>query len=213
MSLQITGQAQGLVVPIAQKSGQANAVSTGWNNELLVSELIPRYAALALSGNVFDVTYTAASLAIPSATATGSFALFNPAGSGKNLVLLKVAVGLQTFTAGTTALGIGLQYVPNITPTTTTPGNVPQNALVGSQLGAVAKPFTAGTLVGAPTVLGTIFETFYADLAASSQPSGIQVEVDGAIIVAPGSGICLCSTAAPITNTVTCAYKWAELPA
>lgn len=213
MAIPVTGQAQGLVLTIAQKSGQANAASSGWNNELLVSEVIPRYAALALTGNVYDVTYSAAALAIPSATATGSFALFNPAGSGKNLVVLKVSVGLQTFTAATTALGIGLQYVPNITPTATTPGNTPQNALVGSQLNAVAKPFTAGTLVGAPTVLGTILETFYADLAASSQPSGIQVELDGALIIAPGSGICLASTATPQTNTVTCAYKWAELPA
>lgn len=213
MSLQITGQAQGLVVPIAQKSGQPSSVSMGWNNEFLVSEVMPRYQALALTGSIFDVTYTAAALAVPSATATGSFALFNPAGSGRNLVLLKIAVGLQTFTVGTTSLGIGLQYVPNQTPTTTTPGNAPQNALVGNQLGSVAKPFTAGTLVGASTVLGTILETFYADLAATTSPAGIQVEIDGAIIVAPGSGICLASTAAPITNTVTCAYKWAELPA
>ena len=53
MSLPITGQAQGLFQQISQKSGTPQAFSSGWHNEMLVSELLPRYAAAVLRRQCF----------------------------------------------------------------------------------------------------------------------------------------------------------------
>lgn len=175
-----------------------------------VSEFLPRYGEMVQAGIVFGVTYTAATVAIPSATATGSFALFNPATSGVQLVLLKATIPVITFTAGTTGAAFGFQFVANQTPTATTPGNTPSNALIGSAAAAKATPFTAGTLAGAPTVASYWVDSTYLDLAAGDVELK-QNEIDGDIIIGPNSGIDIVMSGT-LVATVAPSLLWAEIP-
>lgn len=210
MSLQVTGQAQGLVLATSQKSGAPSAISTGWHNESVTSELLPRYSYLVLSGNVYSVQYASGTIAAASATATGPFGLFNPANSGKNMILLAANIPVTTFTAGTTGAGFGLQFVANQTPTTVTPGNTPLNNLVGSGNTSVAKTYTAGTLVGAPTVMSYGLAGAYLDLAAGDVTT-TDTDVSGAVAISPNSGVCLVMTGT-LVATVVPTFTWAELP-
>jgi hypothetical protein len=213
MALQVTGQAQGIVLTASQKAGAPASVSTGWHNELLKSDLLPRYANLVQAGVVFGVGYAAAALAAPSATASGSFTLYNPIGSGKNLVLMEVTAALTTFTAvATTICAIGAYTFTNQTPTALTPGNTPLNALVGAGGGSVAKTYTAATIVG-----GNTFPIRQVGNTGILTPVGfagdlMKDEVAGALVVAPGSGFGLAATATAADDTIQVCYTWAELP-
>lgn len=185
-------------------------LSTVLRGNAPVSEFLPRYGELVEAGIVYGVTYTAAAIATPSATATGSFALFNPATSGVQLVILKATVPVITFTAGTTGAAFGFQLVPNQTPSATTPGNTPQNMLVGSANVAKATSFTAGTLVGAPTAAAYWIDSAYLDLAAGDI-SMKQSEIEGDVTVNPNSGVCIVMSGT-LTATVAPSLVWAEVP-
>jgi hypothetical protein len=212
MALQVTGQSQGILTA-SQKSGAPAAINTGWHNEWLKSDLLARYAYMNLNGSVFGVGYAAAALAAPSATQAGAFTLYNPSGSGKNLVLLEIPTALTTFTAiATTVCAIGVYTFSNQTPTTLTGGNAPLCALVGAGNLSVAKTYTAATIVGGNTFpirqvsnMGVLTAVGVADVITKD-------EVAGALIVAPGSGFGLAATATAADDTIQVTYTWAELP-
>lgn len=210
MSLQVSGQVQKGVLPNVASGTSSQPLTQGAFGEVLVSELNGRYANLTLAGQVFSGFFASGAVAAASATATGPFALFNPNNSGKNLVLLKVMAQVATFTAGTTGAGFGFQFVANQQPTATTPGNAASNALVGSGVVSIAKLFTAGTLVGAPTIPGVLFGGAYLDLAAGDAIS-IDNELAGSIVIQPGSGVCIVSSGTLTANLVA-SVTWAELP-
>src|SRR5271169_2280748 len=98
MAQQITGQAMGFVQSISQKSGPPAALPTGWNNELLISEVLPRYAALTLAGTVFSISSAAGAVTAYTGAAGGtpSVGVWNPTTSGKNLILLSASVCATT---------------------------------------------------------------------------------------------------------------------
>jgi hypothetical protein len=212
MAIQITAQPQG-VLTASQKSGAPASLNSGWQNELLVSELLPRYGALVQYGVVFGVGYAAAALAAPSATQAGAFTLFNPLGSGKNLFILEITTALTTFTAvATTICAIGAYTFTNQQPSTLTPGNVPLNALVGNGNASIAKTYTAATIVGGNTF--PIRQVGNTGILTAVGFAGdlMKDEVAGALVIAPGSGFGLAATATAADDTVQVAYTWAELP-
>jgi hypothetical protein len=211
MAYAFTGQAQGVLLTTSQKSGSPAAVSTGWHNELLKSDLLPRYHYLVSQGVVFGVQYASAATAAASATATGSFGFYNPNGSGVNLVLLDATIVLNSAAAVVTGQAVGMVGVPNQQPTTTTPGNTPVNFLIGSGKTSAAKTYTAGTLVGAPTASSRVW-SFFNDVAsgAGALPGSILDPLDGKVVIAPNSGIDFVSVAN--TPTIILALTWAELP-
>jgi len=198
-------------------------VATGTSNQpisqdqagsVIASEFFPRYAQLVLQGDVFATNFAAAALAAPSATATGAFFLFNPANSGKNLILLDSQVALTTWTlVTTTSVAIGIIPVANQTPTTTGAGAAISNTLVGSGNASVAKTYASGTLVGAPVLAMRVIADFLLATAVGASVLAIKDEIAGAIIIPPGSGIEIqgvSGTEADVTAIV--GLTWAELP-
>jgi hypothetical protein len=174
------------------------------------SDFFPRYYDLVSAGIVFGVSYTSAAVAVASATATGAFALFNPAASGVQLVLLAATLPIVTFTAGTTGAGFGFQLVPGQQPTATTPGNTPQNMLVGSAGAAKAVTFVAGTLSAAPIVPAYFSEGAYLDLAAG-EAIVFKDDLAGALVIQPNSGVDIVSSGTLVANLAP-SLLWAEIP-
>lgn len=208
MAIQITGQSSGFQT-VSQK-GTPAAVVTGWQNELQTSDMYPRFTYIGMAGLVFSATWAAAATAAASATATGAFALFNPANSGKNLVILDAIASLTTVAAATTVLQVGYQPIPNQTPTSQTASTVISNLLIGNGNLSVAKALTAGTVVGAPTTTVRSFASFYMDLAAGDAITSVRDQLDGCLIISPGSSIAIVSVAN--TPTINLSLTWAELP-
>ncbi len=216
MGVPVTGQAQGLVLNAPQKAGAPSAISIGWNNEAIMSELLPRFSTLAEAGVVFSVNFPAAALAAPSATALGAFALFNPPNSGTNLHILDIQIGVTTWTlVTTTSVPIGVIFIPNSVPTTTgNSGITVRNNLVGSSKGSASNPLVSGTTVGAPVLANRIVADFILATDVGAGDLFAVDHVDGAIVIAPGSGIQiqgLSGTEADVTAIV--GITWAELPA
>ena len=175
-----------------------------------VSEIQAKYQILCENGYIFSTFYASGAVAAASATVAGAFELFNPPNSGVNLVLINVMAQVVTFTPGTTGAGFGFQAVANQQPTTTTPGNTPTCAMVGSAVKSSANVFTVGTIVGAPTTPFYLIGGAYLDLAAGDIAS-VDKEIAGAVQVAPGSGICIVSSGTLVAN-LTASITWAEIP-
>lgn len=214
MAIQITGQGQGLP-SIAQKSGPPASLNSGWMAELLVSQLLPRWAYLALNGALFSVAATA--VATPAAgyplgaAGTPLVAIYNPPGSGKNALIIKASLSVRA--AGTVAAGtFGFSGGPTATITAAISAYL--NLLSLQQAGSAMKPYANTALTGS-TALVAIRPFMSAGAGVTqSQFANIATEdVDGSLVVAPGNVIALSAAVTGTANTVDAALVWAELPA
>lgn len=170
----------------------------------LVSEFLPRYYALTRAGVVFNLSTLVAGVAIPISTATAqTFGLWNPAGSGKNIVPL---LYLASYVSGTFVGGdVGISQIPN----------------AGSAIGAAGAPISAWTdtapvnqLLGAGAVPGGIRGTLAATTIAATwlqtlgisegaalattafQQTAVVYDFQGTLIVSPNNAIFTTASAA-----------------
>jgi hypothetical protein len=167
-----------------------------------------RYQEAVLQGNVYTAANTAVqALSLNSATATG-LVLSNPAGSGKNLVLLKVDVALASLPAGQSNLILTANTNPSAAATVHTTPITPKNCLLGGATG-VGLVDSAATLPVAPTILKPITGVAATVAASTSFPPLISVDIGGEYIVAPGCTISLqCLTTA---ISVVAGFTWEEV--
>lgn len=187
--------------------GQNIALSVGEYGDALVSELQARYYQNNYRGNVFFAANTAAqALSVASATYTG-LAVSNPAGSGKNIVLLDVAFGLQTLQTGFSAVVLG--YAPSVALTT---GNSagPLSAIVGSGTASIAKVGASATLGAAPTIARILAGAQWVTTGTTSNIQIVKDEIAGALIVPPGQLVCIEAITTAVTGLAH--ITWAELP-
>jgi hypothetical protein len=171
--------------------------------------------AQALAGNVFIGSSLAAGVAIPAYNATAQvFGVWNPAGSGKNLILLKFMAGVAT--AGTPAVAaLGLSYLPNAggsiatgAPISAFTDSTPVNGLL-TKGNASAARFTLAATITAPT--------FFYDLGVSQESATpgtglfwVEHDFDGAVIIPPGVYVGVGGSAAP-GQTIQSTLVWMEL--
>ena len=191
--------------------GDLRVARAGRDLDTIVSNLHGRFYEQAKRGGVFTGQTAATGVAPGTAIGTtAAFSLFNPAGSGVDLVVLKATMG---YVSGTLGAGF-ISYVANIDPAaaaTTGTAITPVNALLGGGKG-LGKPFTTAT-IPAPSVVRP-FCSLGASLASTAvQPWQISDDVDGAIVVAPGCTISLHGTAAAGTSPlVVFGMTWEEVP-
>jgi len=180
----------------------------GRQGELMVSELHGRYYEAALRGRVFcAANQAAAALSLLSATATGLI-LTNPAGSGKNLELLEIAVALATAPAGIATLGLAANVNVVAAAVVHTTPLIVRPTLIGGSLGAVGLADSAATLPAAPVLIRGIGGGPVA--TGSVTAPFIKDDVGGAIILAPGTAISLSAFTTAIS--VIASFTWAEWP-
>ena len=186
--------------------GQNLTASFGEYSDLLVSELQARYYENVYRGAVFSTANSGAqALSVASATFTG-LAVANPAGSGKNLVLLDASFGVAAVI--TAACSVVLAYAPIVALTAGTAVG-PNCMLVGGGVASVAKVGASAALGAAPTVLRVLSGTGWVTATAQGQFS-IKDEIAGAIIIAPGQLLCIEALVAAVT--VAASMTWAEVP-
>lgn len=210
MPTQITGQAQGLVQTISQKNGQPAAVSTGWHNELIVTELLPRYAYLALAGVVYTAVNTAAqALSLVGTTTYTGLVVANPSNSGKNLVVLDVSYALTLVPAGFSAITLFQgTTVALTTGNSTGPKGTP--LLLGTSGASGANVGASATLAANPNVIRSFAGVNWVTTGTTTQLNVAKDEIAGLIVVPPGQlmGIVAVTTAQTGIGSIT----WAELP-
>ena len=171
------------------------------------------FQAAVLRGRCF-VGGTAASGVAP-ATAIGTtaaFTIYNPKGSGVNLVLWKATCG---YLSGTLGAGT-VHWVANtdasaavVTGTAITA----VNCLVGSGYAAQGKPLTTATLPATPTIMRPAFSLGASLATTAAAPWQVIDHVNGEIVVPPGMAVSLeGTTAAGTTPLVLYGLVWEEAP-
>ncbi len=178
-----------------------------------------RYYPEVALGRVFMGTTAVAGVKPPAYNATAhTFCLWNPAGSGKNFVPLRLSMGFvdTTGAAGNVVLayqsGVGAQAATG-SPITAITHVAPLNCLIGSGIASVARFAPATVTFGAATsllrALG-ISELVTTATDATNLYSKAIEDFDGTLIVPPGTAICVAGNIALLSN-FNITLIWAEI--
>jgi len=179
-----------------------------------------RYQEQTYRQNMFSLTLAATSTGVAAgnivaaaAAASTNFALFNPASSGKLLVLQKFGMGIISGTPGAGPLFHG--FISNV-PTATATGTIYNNYVTGAS-GSVARSYATAagtTLTGgaAPSVLRIAnFSSTNTAQASVGELNAIEI-IDGDIIVPPGAGWLPLWGAAGTSLLNAYSISWEEIP-
>jgi hypothetical protein len=170
----------------------------------------PEYYDTVIRGATFTAG-TAASGVAPGTSigTTAAFTLYNPVGSGVNVVVLQTTM---SFISGTLGAGT-VHYVVNNNPAAaavTGTAITPINNLLGGAV-SQARAFTTATLPASPTILRP-----FTSLTAITTSTAVQLyqvieDVRGSIIITPGCALSLEATAAAGTSPLVCyGMTWEE---
>lgn len=196
-------------VPRARTSGNPNAEQL-WLGELGISQVMPRYSALAKSGLVFTARGATQLLSLAGVAMTG-LVLWNSSSlvGGVDLHILKASGNIVVTSATTT--GIAIAYGKNQATTPTGTVFAQQNCdYIGGSSGSGVS-YTSATFANAPVAQFDVLHNTAA-IAASGEDAGFLIDFEGSIIVPPQQYIAFvalgAATAAAATNL---SIKWAEL--
>lgn len=193
--------------------GTTPTMRQGQLGDVIVSELHGRYYETAYRRNLFNAaTQTGVTTTVGLVTSYSGLALTNPTTSTVNLVLNKVGYGVSASPAAD--MVVGLAFNTSTTAVTQGGGTItPRNNFLG---GATAQGLvstgtgTAMTLPSAPIYshfLGVIGTT----AAAGAMQSGF-VDLEGAIILPPGSYACIVTSTASAATSFFGSFQWEEVP-
>lgn len=192
-------------------------IRQGRGAEQIFSELHGKYYEASYRGNLFWATMTAGVIfPAPGATAANPVSLYNPLGSGKNLVLVSFDMVL-TIIPGTPLTGLYGLYINNLPQAAAVTGTTlaAQSGLIGGTAASAGKALTTSTVPAAPTLFLPFGGKVTGEVAAVVPITGLpayHIDFDGRAILAPGTAITPQQTVADTTNaTVLCAWAWEEV--
>ena len=180
---------------------------SGNGGELIVGNAGAKYMEAVLNGNVYigaNLGGTPVTTQAGLSATTPALALYNPIGSGVNLVLLTVTVDITTSPAAASGLMLAYNLANAAAPTLTTLANV-TNALVGNLKLPVGQCARVSTLAAAPLALRMLGGT-----TGAAAIGGVQLidKVDGEIIITPGVAISIQATSA---TALLSSFTWEEV--
>lgn len=201
-------------------SSAANGVSTthrsGQLGDLVVQQLHPRYYETTYRGNSYVISVsTAAAVTAYSGGAAGTpmLAFYNPVGSGRNGVITKSSFAnvVAASAAGTATFGLYFGQTAAITQATTV---APTNCVTLAASGSVMTGYrnvalTSGTAATNVVALGSYY---WATAAGAVVSSIAPVDLEGSIIIPPGSYVALGGSAALTSATWIGSLQWEEVP-
>lgn len=195
-------------VPASRQTGQPNALQL-LLGELGVSEVLPRYAALAMAGQLFTAraALQATSLA---GTAMVGLQLWNRS-SNKNLVLTKVGGNVVATSATETGIALAFGTQGTAAPSVQTAASSVINNFIGGPA-AAALALAAGTFAVAPVAQIDLLHNTAA-IASTGEDQGYVVDLEGSIIIPPGGFAAFCALgAAGAASSNNHWMQWAEVP-
>ena len=203
---------QGQSGPQVISDGVNTTVRTGRSGELNTSDAHGRYQEAVYRGNAYSLSVAAAAPTgfVGAAGGTPLLAIYNPANSGKHLVLLQAFCGIAV-TAGTAGTGVlQLWAGPSVLPTGTLV--TPVNQLSLTATGSVAKGVSNAAMTSSTAITNNYpLETYYWATAAGNFLAPGQFDIAGAIVVAPGNLCAFGLSVVPTSTTVSAALIWEEI--
>lgn len=226
--------AQGTAGPVIIQDGAIgpSGLRQGRQGDAIVSELHGRFYEQNFRGGLFSggMTLTSISNATFStgtlgATATPILGVWNPLGSGKNLVILQARVSPVNTALQTTGAG-SLMWATATGQGAISTGNIPVSRSLLTAAGSVAKDMSGVALTGLSgslvvrdaTALGSGVISNLSTLQTAAglfPPQFPSVDnVDGAWIVPPGGVLAvLCTTNPPVAISAASSILWEEVQA
>ncbi len=195
----------------------------GQDNTQLVQQLHGSNYEAAMAGQVFSQTTTPLGLAIPIYTATaitGGLPIWNPSGSGVNVVLIRFATAKASGTSAFMAQGMVFKTevgsdIATGSHITAFGATVPKNAILGGGNATKVKSSNAGTCTATALAAGDAFVSFFGTgVAADGTAGGLQGMIhdfEGTVVVPPGTLVYACATKAG-TALQWSTIIWKELP-
>ena len=190
----------------------------GSQGETIVSELNGKYYEQTMRGNAFVYATAAAGVTLAAPTTSTVPIIWNPSGSGKILIITKVAVGYVSATSSAgniiycTFLNCGAQ-VGTAAPFVSLTQVAGVNLLIGGGNQSVMRfaPTTVSMTTG-PTYLCPMGVSMVAQTAATANNPWTMIdEVDGRIIITPGNAFAVAANAA-VAMVASVAIYGLELP-
>ncbi|MBV5274456.1 MAG: hypothetical protein JZU52_12705 [Lamprocystis purpurea] len=170
------------------------------------------FTEAALRARMFDLVTPVAGVAPGTVlSTTPPLTLWNPPSSGTLVAVLKSYLGYISGTLGGGSVVYAVVPAQMTVPTTGTE-LVPQCSLVGAPRG-VARGFTGSTLVAIPTLLRPAYVLGAFAAATAVAPDPALDLVHGAIVLPPGTCLCLQGVAAAgTTPLMLLSLAYEELP-
>lgn len=216
--------------PVQSSDNTQTTARSGKAGDLIVSDLQARFYENNYRGNTFSggmtltsinaATFTTATLG---ATCTPITGVYNPTGSGKNLVVLQMQ--LQVVLTALTSTGPGaFMWATSIGNSALTLGTTPLNRSTLAQSGSIAKDMSGIALTGLTNNLvvraaagaagGSAYNISNVATAAGFQTTMAAVEatIDGSWIIPPGGVLALLCTTTPVAHSAATMIMWNEVP-
>lgn len=208
----------------ATADGVTSAMRGGRLNDLIVSDLQPRFAEMAIRGRSYSLALAATTTGVPAGNITGAaaaastnFAIWNPLNSGVNAVLKRFTFGIIS---GSIVVGPLLHNVfSGALPTIASNGTAFNNLVGQTYSGQVKFLANAGgtaALTGgsALTFLRPSTISFGAAATAFAAAGGSThfEDIDGDIVLPPGTGWVPCFSGAGTSLLNSWGITWNEIP-
>ena len=204
---------EGQVGPQVVSDGAVITPRLSRDGSLVVAQSHGKYLESTVRGSLF-VAANSAATTISTTGTTAGFTLANPLGSGKNLSVTRVALVIKAL-ALTPVVGFYGLYVNSNPAAAVVTGTAltAQSALVGSGFAAAGKPLQTATLPATPTLHRLITQKFTGAATTLPLDEPYFIELDGELVLTPGTAVSLQQDAADSTNaTAFCVMAWEEIP-
>lgn len=187
-------------------SGSAKTLArAGQQGDLIVSELHGKYYEQVARGKVWGVSSQAAVTTSAALTTTFTgLSIANPAASGVNLVLLRFSVA--QFAVGAAAM-VGIMSGSGASAGSL----IVRNRLTQAVGGSATVASAGSTLGGTPVVEGVYGQVGSLATTGYGLTPGLVVQLDGEIIIPPGSFAASYTTIAT-TSALGFGFVWEEVP-
>jgi hypothetical protein len=203
MAITVNGQTVSSVPRTRQLTAAATQLQLG---ELGFSEILPRLFALGWSGMIYSAANQAATaVSAALATAYTGLGVYNPVGSGVNLVPLKVKYAVSVAPAAIATVGLLASFAATGGVTAQTTKLTVQNGIIGNTVSGAGIALAAATIT-TPTWVEHLEDGFTAAALAAPVPP---FYMDGHLAVGPGGFL---GVGALTAITGLGSIFWAELP-
>jgi len=212
-----TLQSQAGALPSQRQTGGQPVNPGGTFGEALFSELNPVYYTLLKQGRVFSLaSANVATVTAFTGAAAGTpvFGVYNPSGSGVDLVLLQSRADVRT--TGTTAGAMGFNFWLGNQGSTPPSGTqtVARQMYSGAQSGSASYCMvnTANTAALASNFVAPSLSLGNVTTTAGVNPGIFVEDLRGSIIVAPGNYLAWGNYVAMAVAALDLSLLWAEIP-
>ena len=207
---------QSVASGLSRANGAQANVPSGTFGEVFMSELNPIYYSLIKQGRVYSLSGTGLNPSAFGGVAAGTplLGVWNPAGSGVDLVPIMLNVAIRTTGTAVVATDFNFwtanQGTTAITGTQTAAKNMYTQATTGSAMYGMVN--VANTAAVASTLSKASFSIGLTAGTAVTNVQLLQDELKGLLLTSPGSYLAWGSAASLTAASIDFSFIWAEIP-